>query len=153
MRGLAEGRLFMGSDEVFMGAAYERWNIWKYYTRFYGINLLARCLPTTHWTILWVQVDEIIARISNPAEKQTWMQQELNPWLQGDRQAPKPLKHEDLLGLRALFFHLTERKRSKQTFPMRARILSELGTTKLLFSFKNGQRNVLSLWLSDSQKR
>jgi hypothetical protein len=37
----------------------------------------AACQQLTE-KILWVQVDEIIAWISNPAEKQTWMQQVLN---------------------------------------------------------------------------
>ncbi len=44
------------------------------------------------YNILWVQVDERRARIVNLAEKNLWMQQGLNPSLQGERPAPnKPL--------------------------------------------------------------
>ncbi len=42
------------------------------------------------YNLLWVQEDERRARIVNPVGKK-WMQQGLNPWLQGERPAPKPL--------------------------------------------------------------
>jgi hypothetical protein len=41
-------------------------------------------------------------------QKKLRMQQELNPWLQGERPAPKPLNNEDLYILRASFSHLAE---------------------------------------------
>ncbi len=40
--------------------------------------------------------------------EKTWMQQGLNQWLQGERPAPEPLTHKDLLILRAWFFHLAQ---------------------------------------------
>ncbi len=58
------------------------------------------------YTILWVQEDERRARIVNPAEKK--VQQGLNPCLQGEGPAPKPLNHKDLFILRASFFDLAE---------------------------------------------
>ncbi len=49
------------------------------------------------YNLLLVQEDEIRARIVNPDFKKIWKQQELNLWLHGERPAPKPLNHEDLL--------------------------------------------------------
>jgi hypothetical protein len=65
-------------------------------------------MPTSNilYRILWVQENERRARIVNPAENKLWMQQGLNPWLQGERPAPKPLNHKDSYILRASFFHL-----------------------------------------------
>jgi hypothetical protein len=41
-------------------------------------------------------------------KKKLWLKQGLSPGPQGDRPAPKPLSHEDMLILSASFFHFTE---------------------------------------------
>jgi hypothetical protein len=64
------------------------------------------------YRILWVQEDERRARIVNTAEKR-WMQQGLDPQVQGERPAPKPLNHKDSYILRASFFHSAERATSE----------------------------------------
>jgi hypothetical protein len=82
-------------------------------------------------------------------KKKSWMQQGWNPWPQGERPAPKPLiNHENLLILRAWFFHLGEFavsefwlnlqhcRRPKQTFVKYASLIYEPGATKLLFFLK-----------------
>jgi hypothetical protein len=81
-------------------------------------------------------------------QKKSWILQGLNPWLQGERPAPKPLNHKDLLILRAWFFHFVEiamsefwlnlqhRRRPNQTFVKYASLIYEAGATKLLFFLK-----------------
>ncbi len=110
------------------------------------------------YRIIWVQEDERRARIVNPA-KRLWMQQGLNPWLQGERPAPKPLNHNDSYILRAPFFHLAELATSefwldlnhsrcpKQTFAKWACLIYEPGATKLLFFFNSCPKKALSLSL------
>jgi hypothetical protein len=91
--------------------------------------------------------------------KKLWMQQGLNPWLQGEIPAPKPLNHEDLLELWASFFDFDEpatsefwlnsqhSRRSKQTFVKYASLIYEPGATKLSFFFNSGPKKALSLSL------
>ncbi len=109
--------------------------------------------------LLWVQEDERRARIVNPAEKKLWMQQGLNPWLQGKRPAHKPLNHEDTL--KTSFLHLAElatsefwlnlhhSRRPKQTFTKWACLIYEPGATKLLFFLQQWPKKALSLSLMD----
>ncbi len=73
------------------------------------------------------------------------MQQGLNPRLQGENPAPKPLNHKDPYMLRASFFHsgelatpefwlnLHHSRRPKQTFVKYASHIYEPGATKLSF--------------------
>ncbi len=82
-------------------------------------------------------------------KKKLWMQQGLNPWLQGERTAFKPLNLQNLLKLRASFFSLAElatsefllnlqhSRRPKQTY---ASLIYEPGDTKLLFFFNSGPK-------------
>jgi hypothetical protein len=81
--------------------------------------------------------------------KQLWMLQGLNPWLHGERLAPKPLNHEDLYILRASFFHLAElatsefwlnlhhSSRPKPTFVKYVSLIYEPGATKLMLFFSS----------------
>ncbi len=64
---------------------------------FAGFVLLERCLPaiycTTYYGLKRMKEEQGLLIQS----KNTWMQQGLNLWLEGERPAPKPLNHEDLL--------------------------------------------------------
>jgi hypothetical protein len=94
-------------------------------------------------------------------KKKSWILQGLNGWLHGERPAPKPLKHEDLLILRAWFILLAEIatcelwlnlqhcRRPKQTFAKYASPIYEPGATKLLFfsSTVAPKRCFLSHWM------
>jgi hypothetical protein len=89
------------------------------------------------------------------------VQQWLITWLQGERPAPTPLNHKDLLTLRASFFHLAELAtsefwlnlqhftRPKQTFVKYASLTYEPGATKLSFfsSTVAPKRRFLSHWM------
>ncbi len=95
------------------------------------------------YNLLWVQEDERRARIVNSAEKDYGIQQGLNPWLQGERPALKPLNCEDLFILRASLFislnlftsqfwlNLHHSRRPKQTFVKYASLVYEPEATKL----------------------
>jgi hypothetical protein len=81
-------------------------------------------------------------------QKNLWLQQGLNPWLQGVSPAPKPLNYEDMLISRASFFNLAEiatpefwlnlqhSRRPKQTFVKYPSLIYEPGATKLSFLFQ-----------------
>ncbi len=119
------------------------------------------------YNILWVQENERRARIVNPAKKKLWMQQGLNPWLQGERQAPKPLNHKDLFIFMASIFHLGElatpefwlnlhhSRRPKQTIVKYASLIYEPGANKLSFFLQQWlQKGAISLigckmWLAN----
>jgi hypothetical protein len=87
------------------------------------------------------------------------MQQGLNPWLQGERPAPKPLNHKDLYIVRASFFHLAElaasqfwlnlhhSRRPKQTFVKYASLIYEPGATKPCLFFNSSPKKAFSLSL------
>ncbi len=113
---------------------------------------------------LWVQEDERRARIANAVEKkEIWMQQRLNLWLQGERPAPKPLNHEDLLIhwghhssiwmnlLRLSFDNLHHSRRPKQTFAKYASLVYEPGylvPPSSRFFFNSGPKTALfSHWM------
>jgi hypothetical protein len=96
-------------------------------------------------------------------QKNAWMQQGLNPWLQGERPAPKPLNHKDLLILRAWFFHLAELATSefwlnlqhcrcpKQTFVKYANLIygDGAGTNRLFFLKQWPKKRPFSLTVSE----
>ncbi len=72
--------------------------IFEYTTTFCWVRFAGK-MPASNilYNLLWVQGDERREwRIVNPVEK-IWTQQGLNLWLQGERPAPKPLNHEDVL--------------------------------------------------------
>jgi hypothetical protein len=66
----------MGSEGGFYGFGLWKMKFLNIPRIFAGFVLLGRCLP---YNILWVQEDERRARIVNPAEKKSRMQQILNP--------------------------------------------------------------------------
>ncbi len=138
---------------VFMCSDYGRWNFCTY-------NFCWVPASNTLYNTLWVQEDERGARIVNPEGLKLWSKRGLSLWLQGERPAPKPLNHKDLLKFRASFFDLAElatseyllnlqhSRRPKQTFVRYASLIYEPGATKLAFFFKSGPiRKVFSLSL------
>ncbi len=152
----------MGSDGVFMGSDYWRWNFWTFHK-----FLLGRCLPATYCTEyygfskkmkeeqgLLIQQKKIwMQQGLNPwmkeeqglliQQKKIWMQQGLNPWPKGERPALKPreLKHTEDIILpfdwtcnRWLFLlKLHHSRRTKRTFAKWACLIYEPGANKLLF--------------------
>ncbi len=111
---------------------------------------MGRYLPTTFCAIYYGLQRMKEEQGSLLQHKKSWWQQGLNPWLQGDRPATKPLSHKGLLISRAWFFHYTELatcceyavtdeshctlcKRPKLTLAKHASVVYEPGATKLSF--------------------
>ncbi len=101
-------KIVMGLKGMFMGSFYGRWNNLKFFLLLLGSCCWEdACQPHTVQYFMrssrWKK-----SKDHYPSRKESWWQQGLNPWLQGDRPAPKSLSHEDLWNSRAWFFHYIE---------------------------------------------